>query len=253
MKVSIITIVRNNKYHIADCINSVIEQSYKNIEHIVIDGGSTDGTVEQIETIKHKLAYFISENDKGLYNALNKGILKSTGDIVGILHSDDVFHDANSVQAVVDTFLKTDADLVYAKGKYVERVNINKTKRIYPSKIFKKKYLAFGWIPLHTTIYVKREIFNKFGLYEEQYKIASDYEISLRWFVCKEIKKVYLDKWVVKMRLGGKSTTINLQKLKSTEDLHIIHKYRLLGLFTLACKVLRKIPQYIIPQIKNFR
>ena len=249
MKVSIITIVYNNSECIEDCINSVLKQTYPNVEYIIIDGGSKDNTVEIINKYKDKISYFVSEKDNGLYDALNKGIEAATGDIIGILHSDDLFFYDDTLSNIVSVFEKSNADLVYAKGQYVDRTNINLVKRIYPSKPFKKIYLYFGWIPLHTTIYVKKEIFDNYGKYQTNYKIASDYEISLRWFFNDKIKKIFLNDWVVKMRLGGKSTTISLQKLKSNEDLKIISKYNLLGYFTLFCKIARKIPQYLIPKI----
>jgi len=253
MKVSIITIVYNNKACISDCIRSVLGQTYPNIEHIVIDGGSKDGTQLQIERFRNQLAFYLSEKDKGLYDALNKGIQQANGDVIGILHSDDLFYDSESVRKVVNTFKNTNADLVYAKGQYVDKENIERVKRIYPSKSFKKRYLPFGWIPLHTTIYVRREVFEKYGLYEEHYRIASDYEISQRWFQNDQIKKVYLNEWVVKMRLGGKSTTAKLQKIKSTEDLDVIRRYHLCGWFTLACKIGRKVPQYVLPRLIKYR
>ena len=253
MKVTIITIVYNNQECIADCIHSVLTQTYPNIEHIVIDGGSTDGTQEKIQPFQDRLAYYISEKDKGLYNALNKGIKQATGDIIGILHSDDLFYDSESIQKVVNTFKDTNTDFVYAKGQYVDKTNIEKVKRIYASKPYKKYYLPFGWIPLHTTIYVRKEVFEKYGLYEEHYRIASDYEISQRWFQNNEIKKVYLNEWVVKMRLGGKSTNAKLQKLKSSEDLDVIRRYHLWGWFTLGCKIARKVPQYVLPRLIRYR
>lgn len=249
MKISVITIVYNNKHSIAQCIESVQEQSYHNVEHIVIDGGSTDGTLDIIKNYENELGYFISESDKGLYDALNKGIKKCTGDVIGILHSDDFYYDKDTLKKVADTFKETAADLVYAKGKYVDRENVSEVKRLYSSKKYDPKFLNFGWIPLHTTIYVKKKIFQQYGDYDLAYSIASDYDISLRWFKNKNIKKVFLDEWVVKMRLGGKSTTPALQKKKSTEDLQIIKKHKLKGQFTLACKIGRKIPQYLIPRI----
>lgn len=251
MKISIVTIVYNNKNSIAECIKSVLAQTYPEIEHVLVDGGSTDGTLEIIEKYKDDLGYFVSEKDNGLYDALNKGIQKCTGDVIGILHSDDFFYDRDTLKKVADTFEKTEADLVYAKGKYVDREDTTKIKRLYPAKDYKLKYLNFGWIPLHTTIYVKKEVFEKYGLYDLKYSIASDYDISLRWFRNDQIKKVFLDEWVVKMRLGGKSTTPALQKRKSAEDLKIIKKHGLKGKFTLACKIGRKIPQYLMPRITN--
>jgi glycosyltransferase len=240
-------------------MQSVSSQDYDNLEYIVIDGGSTDGTQEKITNYQLRITdkfpnisfKYISEKDSGLYNALNKGIRLATGDVIGILHSDDLFFERNTLSKVAKTFAETDADLVYANGQYVAQQNIDKVKRIYPAKDFKKSYLKFGWIPLHTTIYVKRAVFEQYGLYDEQYSIASDYDISLRWFLNDEIKKVFLKEWVVKMRLGGKSTSMNLQKRKSTEDLEIIRQYHLWGYFTLFCKITQKIPQYLIPKIRK--
>ena len=252
MKISVITIVYNNHECIKSCMESVLSQSYPNIEHIVIDGGSTDGTQKQIEPFVNKLGYYISEKDTGLYNALNKGIKKATGDIIGILHSDDVFYSSDTISKIVVSFHNSDADLVYANGMYVDKENTSLVKRIYKAKPFRKRYLNFGWIPLHTTIYVKKEVFEDFGLYNESYSIASDYDISLRWFQNSVIKKHFLNKWVVKMRLGGKSTTASLQKRKSKEDLQIIKKYNLFGSFTLLCKILRKIPQYVLPKVIKY-
>ncbi len=251
MRVSIITIVYNNKECISDCIESVLNQSYKNIEHIVIDGGSTDGTQQVIESYQDKLAYYTSEKDNGLYDALNKGIKKATGDLIGILHSDDVFYDIYVVEKIMKAFNESNADLVYANGVFVERDNSAKIKRVYSSKPFKKYYLLFGWIPLHTTIYVKNRVFKEYGLYNLDYSIASDYDISLRWFKNDKIAKYFLDLYVVKMRLGGKSTTASLQKLKSKEDLQIIKKHELFGLITLFYKIIRKIPQYLKPYLTS--
>lgn len=252
IKVSIITIVYNNKEFIADCLNSVKKQSYANIEHIVIDGGSSDGTQEIIAPFVSDLGFYISEKDTGLYNALNKGIANCSGDVIGLLHSDDFFYDTQTVAKVAKKFEESCADLVYANGMYVDRKNTSLVKRIYKSKKFKKRYLKWGWIPLHTTIYVKKSIFDQFGIYNESYRIASDYEISLRWFFNKKINKSFLNQWVVKMRLGGKSTTAKLQNEKSREDFKIIQNYPLFGIFSLVFKIIRKIPQYIFPRLKDF-
>ncbi|MDA9111641.1 glycosyltransferase [Flavicella sp.] len=256
MKISIITIVFNNKSCIAACMESVRAQTHHNIEHVVIDGGSTDGTQEVIAPYVENLGYYVSEKDSGLYNALNKGIHKCTGDVIGILHSDDLFYETSTLAKIAAQFQNSQADLVYANGLYVQRENTDCIRRIYKAKPFQKHSLRMGWIPLHTTIYVKKEVFQDFGLYNEDYEIASDYDISLRWFLEPKIKKLFLNNWVVKMRLGGKSTTAKLQKKKSMEDLKIIKKYNLLGQITLVFKILNKIPQYLIPRFapsKSFR
>lgn len=253
MKISIITICYNRASTIADCIESVLCQKYHNIEYIVIDGGSNDGTVEIIEKYRDKLATFISEPDSGMYHALNKGISLATGEIIGILHSDDLYYCPNTINKVMAVFNQTKADLVYANGQYVDKKDTNLVRRIYKGKPFNKRYLRFGWIPLHTTIYVRRELFDKYGMYKTNYQIASDYGISLRWFMNDSIKKEFLNEWVVKMRLGGKSTTMSLQRQKSNEDLDIIKGFNLYGYFTLGFKIVRKIPQYIIPHVVRIK
>lgn len=253
MKVSIITIVFNNEAHIGGSLRSVQSQTYPAIEHIVIDGGSTDGTRQQIESFRDKLACYISEKDNGLYDALNKGIRQATGDIIGILHSDDFFYDDGTIQKIVDAFNGSGAGLVYANGQFVDSENPKKIKRVYRAGPFRKWYLYLGWVPLHTTIFVRQELFTRFGLYDTRYSISSDYEISLRWFSNPNIKTFALNTWVVRMRLGGKSTTVRLQKKKSAEDYSIIKRYNLLGFFTLLCKIARKIPQYMLPYIIKYK
>lgn len=253
MKISIVTPVYNRKNCIETCIESVLNQKYRNIEHIIIDGGSTDGTTQIIETYLHKLWYYISEKDNGIYDALNKGIKKTTGDIIGILHSDDMFFCSETLSQVAEAFTYSGADIVYAKGLYVDQNNIHKIKRIYTSKPFKKQDLFYGWIPLHTTIFVKRDIYMSYGLYDLTYSIASDYDISLRWFQNDHIKKYFLNEWIVKMRLGGCSTATKHQIEKSKQDLNIIRRYQLKGLFTLSCKIGRKIPQYLLPRVAGFQ
>lgn len=247
MKVSIISIVFNNVEHIEDCIRSVKCQQYDDVEYIVVDGKSTDGTIEVVKRSMGIIDNYITERDRGLYDALNKGIRLANGDVIGILHSDDIFYNEDVIGDVVAKFRETNADLVYAKGIFVDRDNPNKIKRIYGSNNFKKWFLYFGWIPLHTTIFVRKEVFERSGLYDLKYSIASDYDISLRWFMDDNIQKGFLDKFIVKMRLGGKSTTLGLQKSKSRQDLEIIKKHHLWGWFTLFFKVARKIPQYLNP------
>lgn len=252
MKVSIITIVYNNVNCIQSCLESVLNQSYDNIEHIVIDGGSNDGTLKKIQPYIDNLSYFVSEKDSGLYNALNKGVKKCTGDVIGVLHSDDLLFERTTIQKIVDTFQESNPDVVYADGQYVAKEDTALVKRIYKGKPFKHWTLYYGWVPLHTTMYIKKKIFEDYGLYDESYRIASDYEYTLRILKEQKIHKVYLNEWVIKMRLGGKSTTARLQKLKSKEDLQIIRKHNLLGWFTLSAKIIRKIKQYVLPKFKSY-
>ena len=277
MKISIITICYNRVSTIETAIQSVLSQTYPEIEYIVVDGGSTDGTQKVIEKYKDSISHYVSEPDKGMYNALNKAIGLATGDVIGILHSDDEYFSNETLAIYADTFLQSNVDIVYANGMYFSESKEQRTKnkdhrpqttdhrrqstdkgedivkRIYKAKPFKKWYLYFGWIPLHTTIFVKREVFENYGLYKENYQIASDYEISLRWFLNPALKKQFTDTWVVRMKLGGKSTSASLQKKKSAEDLEIIRYYKLWGVITLMFKIGRKIPQYLLPRIFSYR
>ena len=277
MKISIITICYNRVSTIESAIQSVLSQNYQAIEYIVVDGGSTDGTQAVIEKYRSEISHYISEPDKGMYDALNKAIKMATGELVMILHSDDEFFNEKVLQLYANEYLKSGADVLYANGVYIDnpqplkggkkdysqQTNDDKTqnskietpnekiKRIYNSKPFKPWYLYFGWIPLHTTIAVKKDVFDRFGLYKDHYRIASDYEISLRWFSNASLKKHFINARVVKMKLGGKSTSASLQKKKSTEDLDIIKQYKLWGIITLAFKIARKIPQYLLPRITH--
>ena len=251
MKVSIITTCFNRENTIDKAIQSVLSQSYPNIEYIIVDGASKDGTMKIINRYKDQIDVVVSEPDSGMYEAFNKGIKAATGDIIGLLHSDDILYDSSTIEFIVSEFRKTNADLIYGNGMYITNDEPSKVKRIYPATHHRHYYLYFGWIPLHTTIYVKREIFEKYGLYDTSYSIASDYEISLRWFTNPSISKHFVDRYLVKMRLGGKSTSPSLQKKKSSEDFRIIQKYRLWWYVTLSFKIGRKIPQYILPYLQR--
>lgn len=248
MKISVITACYNRATTIQSAIDSLRAQTYRNIEYIVVDGASNDGTVDILKKNTDAIDVLISEPDSGMYNAINKGIKKASGDIVGVLHSDDFYYDDETLAKIAEVFRETNADLVYANGIYVDENNLSKVRRIYGSSLFRPLRLYFGWIPLHTTIYVKRNVFEKYGLYREEFKIASDYDISLRWFQNRNIKKVFYDDYVVKMRIGGKSTDLSQQGKKSSEDLKIIKDHKLLGYFTLFFKILRKVPQYLLPK-----
>ncbi len=252
MKISVITTCYNREHSIASALESYIAQDYPNKEYVIIDGNSKDQSMEVISRYKDHINVLVSEPDTGIYNALNKGIKNCTGDVIGLLHSDDFFYDEHTLSKIAECFEKSGADIVYANGMYVDESDTSKVKRIYTAKPFQKKYLKWGWIPLHTTIFAKAEVFEKYGWYREDYRIASDYDISLRWFLNPKLKKEFLNAYVVKMRLGGKSTDMQQQKRKSSEDLQIIREHHLWGKVTLFFKIARKIPQYIIPKIKKY-
>jgi glycosyltransferase involved in cell wall biosynthesis len=205
IKVSIITVTKNADKTIEDSIKSLNNQFYNNIEHVIIDGGSTDQTINIINNSNHKSFKFISEPDKSLYDALNKGINLATGDIIGILHSDDFFYDNKVICDVVTFFnLNSNIDLLFGNALFINQ--FNKPIRYYKSALFKPFLFYFGFQPAHTATFIKAEIFNKYGIYNDSFKIAGDYDLLLRFLLKYKLKYKYFNRTIVKMRIGGKST-----------------------------------------------
>jgi glycosyltransferase len=205
MKVSIITVVYNNKKTIKDAIESVLNQTYKNIEYIVIDGASNDGTVEIVQSYSNKIDKFISEPDNGLYDAMNKGLKLATGNIIGILNSDDFYASNNIIEKVVNVFNENNIDSVYGDLVYVDSNNTDKIVRYWKSIPFKKGLFRKGWHPAHPTFFVKKDVYDKYGIFNLDFKIAADYEIMLRFLEKYKISTYYIPEILVKMRIGGES------------------------------------------------
>ena len=245
MKISIITCVLNSSRTISDSIKSVQSQIYKDIEHLIIDGGSTDDTLKIVRKYKNKDLSLFSSKDKGIYYAINKGINLSSGNIIGILHSDDFYNNVNVISDVVKTFQNTNADLVYGDLEYISKKVPFKRIRNWIAGEFKEKNLKKGWMPPHPTVFIKKKIFTKIGLYNTSYKISSDYDFLIRALNNKSIKKKYVKKILVKMRTGGKSNrSIKNIINKSLEDLIIIKKNRIGGFLTLFNKNYSKLTQF---------
>ena len=182
LKVSIITVTYNSAETIADTIESVLKQSYKNIEYWIIDGMSKDNTLQIIESYKDKFKgrlHWISEKDKGIYNAMNKGIVRCTGDVVGILNSDDFFTDSMVIEKMVEAF-DDDVDALYGDVHFVKANNLKKCVRYYSGKIFKPWMVKYGFIPPHPSLYIRKSVFKEYGLYVDSYKISADFEIIAR-------------------------------------------------------------------------
>ena len=205
MKISIITVVRNNVATINDAINSVLSQTYKNIEYIVIDGASTDGTVGVVQSYTNKIDKFITEKDHGLYDAMNKGITLATGDIIGILNSDDMYFDINVIEDIANTFLEKKTDSVFGDLHYVDKNNTNKVMRHWKTSDFKLGSFAKGWHPPHPSFFAKKEVYEKYGLFDLELSISADFDLMLRFLEKHQISSVYLPKTLVKMRTGGQS------------------------------------------------
>ena len=180
MKVSIITVTYNSALTLSDTLLSVRNQDYGNIEHVLVDGGSKDNTVEIIKSFPH-VTNWVSEKDKGLYDAINKGIEMATGDVVGILNSDDFFPDKSIVSKIVETFKSKDIDAVYGDIAFIRPDNLQKVIRHYSSKKFHPGKFSFGFMPAHPSFYAKKECYNNLGLYKYDYKIAADYELLIRF------------------------------------------------------------------------
>ncbi len=212
MKVSIITVVRNNVATINDAINSVIGQTYKNIEYIVVDGASTDGTVSVVQSYTNKIDKFITEKDHGLYDAMNKGITLATGDIIGILNSDDMYFDKNVIESIVNTFREKKTDSVFGDLHYVDKNNTDKVMRYWKTSNFRPGSFAKGWHPPHPSFFVKKEVYEKYGLYDIELSISADFDLMLRLLEKHQISSVHLPKILVKMRTGGQSNN-NLKNI----------------------------------------
>jgi glycosyltransferase involved in cell wall biosynthesis len=211
MKISLITVSYQSVATIRKTIESVISQKFDNIEYIVIDGNSCDGTIDLIRSFGINIHRFISEPDKGIYNAMNKGIKLATGDVVGILNSDDFFVNDMVIEKVSETFLNSDIDVLYADVQFVDPNNINKVVRYYSSKRFKPSKFKYGFMPAHPSFYARRELFEKIGYYKENYQIASDYELLIRFLYKHKLKSKYIEMPFVSMRTGG----ISNKSLKS--------------------------------------
>lgn len=254
MKVSIITVTLNSEKYLSDCINSVKRQNYKNIEHIIIDGKSTDGTIEIIEKNSRHISYWVSETDRGMYDAINKGIQLATGDIIGILNSDDMFASADSVKSIVDCFETTQTDSVYGNLIYVDPKNTSKVIRYWKGVSFKRSRFKYGWMPAHPTFYIRREMIGKYGLYENHYYTAADYEFMSRYLFLHKVTSTYLDTMLVKMRCGGVSNGNIKRRIRANRRDYLAMKKNKIpfSFFVSILKPLIKLPQYKSAYAKNY-
>ncbi|WP_035242063.1 glycosyltransferase family 2 protein [Desulfobacter vibrioformis] len=216
MKISIVTVVYNNKASIQNAMDSVLSQEYDDIEYIIVDGSSTDGTVEVIKEAVKKYPEgsikFISEKDDGIYDAMNKGIGLTTGDVVGLLNSDDVYADNLVLKKIAGIFANPSIDICYADLVYVDKFNLNKVIRYWKSCDYRDGLLRKGWVPPHPTFFVSRKIYDKYGMFDLDYKLASDFELMVRFLGKYKIPSVYIPNVLVKMRLGG-TTNKNIKNI----------------------------------------
>ena len=205
MKVSIITICYNSGKTLEDTLKSIAGQTYGDIEYIIIDGASKDNTLSIINKHRSTVNILISEPDEGIYDAMNKGIKRATGDIIGILNSDDVYFDKDAVKNVVDSFIVTGADAVFGDLHYVKANDINSVVRFWKASPYKLNAFSKGWHPPHPTFFVKRNVYDNYGVFDVSFDVSADFELMLRFIGKHQIKTHYLPLVLVKMRTGGES------------------------------------------------
>ena len=247
MKVSVITGVLNSPNTIEDSIRSVLNQSYKDIEHIIIDGGSCDGTLNTIYRYKDKIAKVVSEPDNGIYDALNKGMRLASGDIISILHSDDFYAHNRIIEKVVDIFGRENVDSCYGDLEYISKESPYRVIRYWKVSPYSEGKFKHGWMLPHPTFFVKKWVYDKYGYFNTDFKIAADYELMLRFLIKYRITTYYIPEVLIKMRIGGLSNRRFFRSwlIKSFED---YRAWRVNGLkkdfFTILLKYLVKAPQF---------
>ena len=207
MKISIITSCFNREATIGQAIESVLSQDYPDIEYIVVDGASKDRSLEVINRYKDRISKIISEPDKGMYEGINKGIKAATGDIIGLLHSDDFLYAKDTISRMAQEFERTGADFVYGNGLFVDPDNTDKVIRNWMGGSYSKWKVRHGWLPLHPTCYIRKECYDRYGLYDESYKIAADSDLLVRFLYEADLKVEYLNESIVRMRMGVYRTT----------------------------------------------
>jgi glycosyltransferase len=247
LKISIITAVYNSAGTIGDCLVSVKQQTYPAIEHIVIDGASTHNTLEIVRDISPH-ARVVSEPDKGIYDALNKGVRMASGDVIGILHADDLFAGPDILTKVQACLSSNGADACYGDLLYVARGDTTKIIRYWRSGQYHPRSFYWGWMPPHPTFFVKRAVYEKYGLFNLAMGSAADYELMLRFLVKQRVRVAYIPEVLVKMRVGGTSNASLANRIRANRNDR--KAWEVNGLrpypWTLLFKPLRKIPQYFM-------
>ncbi len=247
MKVSIITSSFNSALTIRDTLESISTQDYPNIEHLIIDGGSTDNTIEIVNEYKH-ITKIITEKDDGIYDAMNKGIKLATGDIIGILNSDDFYVNNTVISNIVNLFKTSKAQSLYADLDYVNAIDKTKVVRKWKAGEFHPNKFHYGWMPPHPTFFVRKEIYDKHGLFDPNFSSSADYELMLRFLIKHKISLVYLPEVIVHMRTGGQSNASFKNRLHANREDALAWKHNGLNpyFFTTYLKPLRKIKQFFM-------
>ena len=250
MKISIITSCYNRVSTIRGAIESVLAQDYADIEYIIVDGASTDGSVEVIRDAiegHEDRVKFISEPDHGMYEAINKGIRMATGDYIGLVHSDDFLYSSHTISDIAKRLEKTHADFLYGDGLFVNAENTDKVVRKWIGGTYRLWKVRHGWLPLHPTCYIRREVMEKLGGYDESYMIAADTDLLVRYLLDNHVKTDYLKKYIVRMRMGGMSTDNSRRAKMWKEDIRVYssHGFKHVTLTKIE-KMLWKVPQFVM-------
>ena len=248
MKISLITVTYNSEKYLSQCIESVQRQTYKNIEHIIVDGKSTDRTVSIIKNYESSISKWVSEPDKGMYDAINKGMAMATGDVIGLLNSDDMLYAEDVIENIVATFETENVDSIYGDLQYVDQEVTSRVFRTWKGKTYDRNLFRMGWMPGHPTFYIKKALIDKYGGYENHYFTAADYEFMARYLYKHKISSHYLPKLIVKMRRGGISNKNWIHRFRANRRDYLAMKINSIPLPFLVSilKPLSKIPQYSI-------
>ncbi len=226
LKISIITVSYNSSKTIRDTINSVLEQDYPNIEYIIVDGLSADGTHEIVTSYGSRISKFISEDDKGLYDAMNKGIDMATGEVIGIINSDDLYANSNVITKIAAIFNNEKVDVVYGDLYYFKTGLPNNPLRHYRGGVFSLRRVSYGLMPPHPTFFIRKGVYERFGKFDIQYTLSADFDLILRFLGVHNVSFKYIPEVLVKMRTGGKSTSsLKRTMIMNREDLHSCKKH----------------------------
>ncbi|MDQ7987528.1 glycosyltransferase family 2 protein [Pseudomonas sp. G34] len=250
MKISLITVSYNSAATIRDTIESVLQQTYADIEYIIVDGASTDNTMAIVSEYESRIAKVVSEPDKGLYDAMNKGVAMASGDVIGILNSDDFFESDSVLEAVADAFIRApEAQLAFGDIVFVDCDDLNTVTRFYGAAHFRPWKLRFGWMPPHPGTYIRRQAYAQAGDYSIRYKISADYDMFVRMLLVKKMAYTRIDRVLVRMRAGGVSTAGLRSSLRLNSE--IVQACRRNGIYTNIFMVLTKLPFKFLEYIKR--
>lgn len=245
MKISVITAVLNRRDTIQAALDSLARQDHAEVEHIVVDGGSVDGTIEILEANCRRVSVLVSEKDRGIYDALNKGIALASGDVIGFLHADDVFADGRVLSRIAQVLSDPRVDAAYGDLVYVRRDDLDRVVRHWRAGPYSRSRLAWGWMPPHPTFYVRRSVYERLGGFDARHRIAADYDCVLRFLGAGGVVPAYIPEILVRMRLGGASNA-SLRRIlrKSWEDYVALRENGVGGVGALAWKNFGKLGQF---------